>query len=714
MGAPNDSAVAPARLAERLSGVRVALREDLEVTRHVFRGEPTYIIRDPMTFQSHRLDPADYSVFVSIQPQQSLGQLCTALIEQGRMSRDDEEAFYRFILHMHRLNFLNLPVSDDKLLFQRHMTRQRAKRRQRLRGFLCLRVPLVNPDPWLEATIRYVRPFFSRGFCCLWLVLVASAAFVVARRFEQLVEPVQGLLVAQNLPLIGLALIVLKLIHEFGHAYACKHFGGYVPEMGAYLILLTPCAYVDATAAWGFTRKRDRILVSLAGMGVEAVCASIAVFVWALTPPGLVHDLAYNVVFLAGVVTVLFNLNPLLRYDGYYILSDLVEVPNLRERAARYVAALAKRIVLGIPVAQPPTTLRLRLLLASFGVGVSVYRCVILLAIAALVATKLHLVGMVLATAYVASVVVALGVRLVRYLWWARETAPVRARAVAASVVLPLAAVAALLGLPVQPAVRAAGVLRPEHETVVRAGVDGFLASTAVELGRLVRAGDPVAELTSYRTHEAIAEAVAEIRASEIREAVYQVEDPARALAEARRARVLRRDLQRQRARQAELVVRAPGPGRIVAGVRRTDLGRFVRRGDPVATIAGGGWQVCVLLSEAEMAAAQPAVGQAVELRIAADPGPVRHGVIRRVAPRGSREIENPSLTHLAGGAIAVDPATSRAAQPYVEVRIDLDPGHVAGARSGMTCRVRFGTAEPTTIARHLLRRLMRFRDALL
>ena len=136
-------------------------------------------------------------------------------------------------------------------------------------GFLFLRVPLWNPDAFLDRTVGLAKSLFSRPAFLFWALLLLSAGVILIRRWGELTEPLQGLLAAGNLPLMWITLVVLKVFHEFGHAYACKHYGGQVPEMGAYLIVFTPCAYMDATASWGFTSKRERLMEKILDHLVE-------------------------------------------------------------------------------------------------------------------------------------------------------------------------------------------------------------------------------------------------------------------------------------------------------------------------------------------------------------------------------------------------------------------------------------------------------------
>jgi putative peptide zinc metalloprotease protein len=701
------------RLRERLRTVHVALRNDLEVSRHLFRGEPAYLVRDPLTLQSHRLEPADYKIFIAVRGDRPLGETFNELVGRGDLDRDDEESFYQFIVSLHRLTFLNLPVADNQLLYKRHVAKKTARRRQKLLSILFLRVPLINPDDFLDRTLHHVRFLFSRPFFSIWAALVVAALFVGVLHFGALVQPVQGVLAARNLILMWITLIGLKVLHEFGHAYACKHYGGYVPEMGAYFILFTPCAYVDATASWGFTRKRERLIVCLAGMYVESFFAAIAMFVWAATPPGLIHDIAYNVIFLAGVVTFLFNINPLMRYDGYYVLTDLVEIPNLRQRSTVYVVDLLKRFALGIRTSPKTVPTRERILLSVFGVCAALYRITLTLGIAALIASKMFILGMMVAAGFAISAFYGPGRRLMLYLWRSPETAPVRVRAVEVSALLLIGLPVAVAMIPIRGSVDAAGAIGCENETVVRARVEGFVDRTWIATGQQVDAGDRLVRLRNDAYHEAVAHAVARVEASALRQNAYEVDAPAQALAEAAQQAAFRRDLNRRQAELAALSIRADAPGRVIACIQSDDTGRYLELGEPIATLVAGRWQVRCVLTEDEMADCRPAEDDAVEVRLTAAPGRSRRGTIRRIAPAGSRTVAAQTLTHLGGGDIAVDPESREASQPYFEITIDLPLELDRDLRHGMTCKVRFdGHAD--SIAAAVMRRLIRFTDSLM
>jgi len=698
---------ASASLAARLATVRLGIRSDLEITRHIFRGEPSYVLRDPVTFRTHRLDAADYRIFAQIQPSQTLREIFSDLVRDRRLAAEDEPHFYQFILTLHRLGFAALPVSDEKLLYQRHQAKEQARRRARLLSLLFLRIPLVNPDRFLERTRTLAEPLFSRWILPFWGMLVAAAGYVAVQRREDLVAPLEGLLVTQNLPLLWLTLIVLKTFHEFGHAYACKRFGGCVPEMGAYLIMFTPCAYVDATASWSFTRKHDRLIVCLAGMYVESYFAAAAVFVWALTGPSLIHDVAFNVIFFASTITVLFNINPLMRYDGYYILADLLEIPNLRQRAAQHIADIAKRRLLGVSVPRTPLPRRLQWILTLYGACATLYRATLLVGIAAVIASKILIVGLVLAVVYLGSTLYGMIGRLTRYLWYSEETRAVRPRAVVVSLATLTLAPALFMLAPAPHPVSAAAVVARAGERVLHAPQSGCVIEAPHHAGDHVAAGEPVVRISNDSLVESAAQAAADLEACRIRQDAYRERLPARMMEEQRRDVALQRDATRRREALNELVLRDARGGQLLSTLGPADLGRFVERGQPIAMIGDGAWQVRTILDEEQLTDVRPGVGDRVQFRTADLAGRVIGGRIVKINPSGSRRVKLASLAAQHGGEVAVQPQTQEARQPYFELTIELDESP-PDLRHGLTGRVRFD-ADPQPLGRSMIRGVMRF-----
>jgi putative peptide zinc metalloprotease protein len=606
------------------------------------------------------------------------------------------------------LNFLNLPVSDDELLFKRHLQRSEARSKGHLMNFIFFKMPLLNPDSLLNRTQHLTRFLFTRWFFAFWVVLMAGAGLLVIRDLDKLFLPIEGILAANNLPLIMVLLIVLKVIHEFGHAYACKRFGGHVPEMGVYLIVFAPLAYVDATSSWGFPLKRHRLLVGLAGVYFESIVTALAVFTWFFTGPGLLHDIAYNVIFLAGVTTVIFNLNPLMRYDGYYVLSDLSEIPNLRQRATHYVIQSLKRIFLGLKTGTRPGTLGLRLFLFFYGTAASLYRITLVLAISAAIASKLLVVGLLIAGYYAGGTLVKVLFKVGQYLFMSPEAAPVRWRAVTLGLLLLIAIPWSILSIGLPNTVRVAGIFGTEEEKLVRASVDGFVEEIRATHGNIVASEEILVSLVNDTLGEALARASSDLAVSRLRLDAFQAVNPVRAKQEQKRSEVLRFEMDQCLRDVDELTVRSPREGRVIEILTLRDKGRFLTKGDPIATIASGRWEIRAVLNEAEFVDARPAVGDTLRVRTSAKPGALLEAIVRRIVPRGTRNALEESLTQKGGGSIPVDPETSAAAESYFEIVLELTDEKPSWLLHGMTCQV-LCPGERDTLGTLIMRRISRF-----
>jgi len=228
--------------------------------------------------------------------------------------------------------------------------------------------------------------------------------------------------------------VIIKTLHEFGHAYFCRKFGGEVHVMGVMLMIFTPAPYMDATSSWAFRNRWKRVLVGAAGMIVEIFFAAFATFVWAKTGPGTIHNLAYNMMFIASISTVVFNINPLLRFDGYYILSDLVDIPNLHQRAQQQLRYFAERYLFGLKkVESPANNPREGFWLCVFGIASGIYRVVVFGGVLLVIADRFLLLGIIMAAVCFISWVTVPTVRFVQYLASSPKLERQRKRAIALS-----------------------------------------------------------------------------------------------------------------------------------------------------------------------------------------------------------------------------------------------------------------------------------------
>ncbi len=703
--APSDGAPS---LADRLGQSCVELRPDLETSRHVFRGEVFYVLIDPLNFTSHRFTRSDYAVLTRISVDQPLCEIFEGLVGAGELKEEDGERFYGFIYSLHKIGFLNLPISDEKTLYDRHTAKNAAKRSGMFKSALFFQIPLWQPDAFLSRTARFARPFFSKAAFSIWLALTCLAGWVVVHNWSEFTAPVGDIFRNDNLPLLWISLIVLKIVHEFGHAYATKLLGGHVPEMGLYMMIFTPCAYVDATAAWGFSRKRDRLIVNFGGMYVELLCAALAVLAWSVMPPGLWRSVLHNVVMLASVITIGFNINPLMRYDGYYALSDFLEIPNLRARSGAEGIRLLKRIVLGIRT-PGEKSLGLRTFLVGFGISSAIYKVVLVLGISATIAMKFPAVGIALGGAYILNEIWTQLKRAIPYLWRSQETAAVRKWAMSLALLIVAGIPLGVAAVPVPTTVTTRGVLSSETDLVLRAQAPGFLRDLDLQPGRAVKADEVLVTLHDEEVTTKLVEVEALLVVAKMRLEQARGASPAEVHKEAERVRQLEQERQQSAERLAKLQVTSPSDGLIVQGLHPSAMGRYVEQGEPIGTLVAGDRIVRALLSEEELVAVRTQPGSSVEFRSKADPRDVWHGQVTRVIPAGRREFDQPFTAHLDPADYSVNPATGRAMRSQFEVEVVLrEASSKDGLPHRLTGALRFkGKSEPLGVS--LLRKGLTF-----
>ncbi|MEE9393460.1 MAG: hypothetical protein V3W41_13235 [Planctomycetota bacterium] len=704
MGAPAG------QLAERLSAVVVSVRRDIAVNRDIFQDEVTYILRDPLTSQTLALAPDDYQVVAAIDGLRPLGDVFDDLVEQSEIKRDEEESFYRFILGLHQQGLLNLPISDEKTLYDRYKRKQRARLLQKVLGFLFLRLSIGSPDKILSHTMVAGRYFFSRGFLAIWAAGMAFSAWIIATRWSDLESPITAIVDSDNLLWTWGSLIALKLIHESGHGFACKLFGGSVPEIGVIFIVGSPCAYVDASAAWGFESKRERIIVSMAGMYFESIVAMAALAFWAFTPGSFANSMAYQVFILASVVTIGFNLNPLMRFDGYYIFADLLAVPNLRARAQDQMRRLFDRFILGLPQEKPRFRPLLRLVLASYGLGSIIYKFFLIIGLCTVIAMKAYYLGLALVTFYLASTLWQTTSTTIKHLFLSPDTKAARSRCVAVAILVFFGTPALLSLWPLGRTLRADGSTEMETESVIRVQQSGFLSELNVSAGQDLRPGDAIAKLENVDIEGLAREDFARLKVADYQFQSTQLSEPSLARADLARRNNLASIAKSSAERRDELRLKSPNAGVIVTVLNADDRGRFLRRGSEIATI-GSGPLVARFFVEAE-ALAESAVtkGDRLQYRSFADPSRIRHGKVVAIAPAANRLIENQSLTQLGGGAIVVNPATGEADVSHFVLTMCLGHEDSEALMRGMRLKLEL-EGRPKPIAEHLYRRIVRFTD---
>lgn len=687
------TAADPIRNERLLGPIRAGLRSDLHVSRQLTRGGPRYLLHDPLTFQNHALSVQDYRILCAITAERTLAENYQHLVANGVLVDDDEDrhGFYRFVLWLHGVGILHLPLSSGDAHYERHRKRRAARRRGPHQLLLSARIPLLNPDAFLRRTLPLFGWLFSGKGLMLWLGLFAAVLWSTFDRTADFLSQSSDLLKLGNLPLLWVALVLLKVVHEFGHAYACRRFGGSVPEMGIVLILLTPCAYVDASSSWTFARRRDRFAVALAGMYVESFVAGLAALVWAGSQPGFVHDVAYNIVVLASAVTVLFNINPLMKYDGYFLFSDLLGVFNLQQRASGYLAAWFERIALGTPRPAHGHTTSECWLYALYGPCGFAYRVSLAFAITSLVVLKWPGAGLFLGAAFAWSLIARPAVGFLRWLWrnGKNDTSRTRGRLVAIGLAVPAPLLLAIV--PVSWNVTAPGILDPGNRETVRAPNSGFVTGLAVRDGSHVDPDQPLCELHNPEMEFRQVRMRGEYEAELVGLDTVELADPTAAAMHRARITYLKTGLEELDRRLAAMNLVAMTAGVVSSPLDKALEGRFLQQGEELFQIQSEHRYLRIVLTEHAISRARLEVGATAEVRWTCQPEVSVHATVREIRRAASRYEIPIALTNLGGGDVYARPRIGSGAvaeEPYLHVWLEVDSVPMAAKGTGLTAKV--------------------------
>lgn len=698
----------------RVAELRPRLVARARLHRHRYRGGVWYLLQDPASGRVHRFSPAARLVLAAMDGQRSVRELWSLAGERLGEDAPTQDELIQLLGQLHGADLLATDVPPDALeLFDRSQREARSKRRRSWINPMALRVPLWDPGRWLDRHAGACRRLWSRGAGLLWLAVVLPALLLLPAHWGELSGNLSDrVLQADNLLLMALVFPLIKLLHEMGHATATRAAGGEVHDMGLMLLVLMPVPYVDASAANVLRSRWQRALIGAAGMLVELFIAALAFYAWLLLEPGLARAVCFNVVFVAGLSTLVFNGNPLLRYDAYYILADLAELPNLATQSARYWGYLLQRHLFRLRDVESPAHSRAeRLWFGLYGLASALYRLFVSLAIALFIGGRFFFVGVLLALWAVAMMSVVPLFKAVKALQAQPEVRERRGRTLAIGGASALALLLLVAVLPLPNRTVAQGVVWLPEQSIVRAAAPGFFRGFEAEPGSLVVPGQVLARSIDPALD-------AELRLLQARVEELEASYAAEFVADRARAEIVREQLQLaqatwQRARQRAqgLLMVAAAPGRFTVP-RAGDLpGRHLRQGDVLGYVLGDAAPVVrVVLDQGAVDAVGSATLQ-VQLRRVSEAGQVLQGRVLRQVPAGRDEVPSQALTPSGGGSIAVDPRDPRGLRTLERV-FQLDVGVDAmagqGLRYGERVQLRF-THEPAPLAAQLwpvLRRL--------
>ncbi|HMO70145.1 MAG TPA: peptidase M50 [Paracoccaceae bacterium] len=680
----------------RVAKLTPRLRPHLRVARHRYRGRAWYVVHDLASGRIHRFTPAAWMLIGQLD-----GTRTVDAVWKGIAATHDEEApsqteVIRLLSQLHQQDLILYSGTPDLAdLLDRYNRQATQVIRQNLTNPMSFRLPLWDPDRFLTAATPFVRWMTGWWGLVLWAVLVAAGLATAALNWGRLTTDLAGqLLSTQNIAIMLVTYPLLKALHELAHGFLAKARGLEVREMGIMFLVFFPVPYVDASAAAALPNKWHRAAVAAGGIFVETAVAAAAVIVWANAETGFTAAIAYSLVMIGGLSTLVVNGNPLLKFDGYFVMSDLVEIPNLAQRANKFWGHLAERYAFGArEVKEEIATWGERVWFVLYAPAAYVYRIVIMVGIAWYLAQSYFVLGLLLACWTVFQSVVKPVLKHMRHVVIAPKLRKVRRRAVAMTYGGAAAILLALALVPLPLHTTSTGIVWLPDEAQLRARTSGFVVAVEAARGAKVAAGTVVLRLDDPTLSARIAGLEARVDEFRRRLAIAEVRDRAEIAVARASLDETRAELARERRRQDDLAVVAPVAGRFEPAAAPDSLvGRFVSEGDALGSVLPprpDRMRVVVAQDDVDLVRGRV---DAVAVRLEGRLDQAHPSDILRAVPAATDRLPAPALGQPAGGRWLIDPTDRDGLRTLARVFVyDLAlPDGLADAPYGTRVLVRF------------------------
>lgn len=682
----------------RVAELRPRMRGHAQIHRHYYRNKIWYVLQDHACGKFYRYSPQAYLIIQLMNGVRRMEDVWHLACEKLGDDMPAQDEIIQLLGQLHSSDLLQsdkMPDIED--IHKRYLKHRRNKIMQYVKSPMSVKLPLFDPNNFLDKTYAWVAPLFSRPVGFIWLLAMAYVLTQLGVHWQGITENWSDrIFESKNFILLWFVYPVVKLLHEFGHAYAVKRYGGEVHEMGLMFLVFIPVPYVDASASSALRNPHQRMFIGAAGILVEITLAALALLLWIHIEPGVVRAMLFNVMLIGGISTVLFNGNPLLRFDAYYVLADAIEISNLASKSNKYFGNWIQRHILRIEEAQVTVqSWREALWLWFYCVASFIYRMIIMVAISLFVAQMLFILGVLLACWSLFNTLVLPLMKLIKTL----RTDPLLVRyhgKVSALIVGVGTALALLLFVfPMPYKTVAEGVLWASDETQLSLKADCFVLEVLVDYGQTVEQNqvllrcDTVELATEIQiTHAKLNELKAKQRMSLTKNLVeYEV---------------LKDEIYRT---EEELVIveekfdglelTAPVSGQVnIEGLR--DLpGKFLPRGSYLGYIDNkSGRQARVVIDQHHVQDVKNNL-QYIDLICADQLMDVVEASIYRETPAATQELPSMALSTSGGGSIVLDPQAQNdrimALKPVFIVDINLkDSDTTMSNRVGERVYVRF------------------------
>ncbi len=638
------------------------LRPDLRISPQLFYGKLCFVIKDPVTLRYFRLQPVEHFLTQQMDGKRTARDLLGLLQQQFPESPLTVQDVLRFVGMLHESHLLvGEGVAHSEWLGAQSGKSRRRRWIQMAQNFLFFRMPLFNPDRLLTHLDALVGNLIFRPFTIIMSGILLIAAIVgLLGHTDKLFHTPYSLLSWQNLLVLYCVFIVTKVFHEFGHGMTTKHFGGEVSQMGVIVMVFTPSFYCDTSDAWMIPSRAARLWINSGGVLVELVLASLATFVWIATRShSIVNQISLNIMISCSVATLFFNGNPLMRYDGYYFLADLLEIPNLMTKGREFLKYYIQKYVLNLKPDLPPDSDRL-VPLAIYTVASTAYRWLVMFAIIMVLYVFFNhygvaFIGVLLAAGYIFLSVLLPLIKACRFLWKQRWDVGKRVRWVGGAALAGVALLVGVAFIPWHMTIREPLVVLAREDQPVFVQSPGYVLRVYKDVGQYVKKGGRIVKLVDRGLEGRLDKAQAMAQELQIKSAQAMAKNNSVAMKMLdEELNAYDRQIKLLKQRERDLVIRAPISGVII---RRSSLRHIV--GNYVVPST----QLCNVMNPHDMQArvslpqqlaAMVHPGMPVTMRLWAQASHALRFHVNRVSSTLSDQLLHPALASSDKGDLAV------------------------------------------------------------
>ncbi len=661
----------------RIAKLKPRLHSHIEIHRHEYRGLIWYILEDTNTGRHQRFNSLAYQVIGLMDGEQSVQEIADTLNRQLGDYAPAQEELIQLLGQLHQADLIQTEaLVNTEELFERQARINQSKFNQRLLNPLSLKLPLWDPEEFIARHAPKAAFLFSGKFGMIWLLVVFFATLKAGANWHTIAHHMQiNALAPYNVLLLFVLYPLIKMLHEFGHGFAMKLKGGEVHEMGVNFLLFMPVPYVNVSAANHLRNKYDRILISAAGILVESFLAALGLLLFLSAETGVVQDIGFNVMLIGGLSSLFFNGNPLLKYDGYYILADAVSIPNLYQRSGKIWAYLFQRYLFGLrqtvsPASAPGETVWF----AVYSLAALSYRLSMLWFVSLYLTEKFFTLGVALALTMAGTQIGWPLFKATRFVLTSPSLRSKKQKTLAITSGLAAALVVLIGIVPIPHYTLAEGVVWLPDEAQIKVEQDGFVGELRVKSNQFVNQGDVLLQM-----HDDALEAKTKIARAKVSElqSQYRAEieaDLVKAAILKESLRVAESELDHLNAKSNAMIVSAAKSGYVLLPDGDDLPGSYLKHGEPI------GYIIDAQPPTVRMAVTQDDIGlirervPQISVRLASDPFREYAANILRLAPEATNSLPSPALATTGGGKIRVNSQDQQEMQTLQKVfLVDLD-----------------------------------------